>query len=212
MRARSVGIAVAMPFVLLAAACGSQQPAAFHPAGASIVAPTESSSTTPSGPVPFPGKVSFSFDALPADPAQAALVTTDRDFLLSYYYAIYTRGKSTSYTSYINNSGVLKSVKDTVAEHVAAKQGFAGVDRHFGTTVTPTPYYPGEQNVNYCVDEADLQYTNIVTGKALGNSSAPGQLYYLESDTFAKNSHGSWQLVGILTTPYPTGKARECKP
>jgi hypothetical protein len=212
MRARTIGVVVAMPFVLLATACGSQQPAAFHPAGASLAAPDSTASATSSGPVPFPGKVSFTFDALPADPAQAAVVTIDRDFLLAYYYAIYTRGKSTSYTSYINDSGVLRSVSNAVDEHVNAKQGFVGVDRHFDTTVTPTQYYPGEENVNYCVDEAGLQYTNIVTGKVLGNSDTPGQMYYLESDTFAKNSHGSWQLVGILTTPYPTGQARECKP
>ena len=52
--------------------------------------------------------------------------------------------------------------------------------------------------------------------RAPGDRSAtgypPGQLYYLESDTFAKNSHGAWQLVGILVTPYPHGQARECKP
>jgi hypothetical protein len=211
MRARILGVVLTAPFVLLAAACGSQQPAAFRPAGASLAAPTPQAST-PGVPVPFPGQVSFTFDALPADPAQAAVASTDRDFLLSYYYAIYTRGKTKSYASYIDNSGVLRSVRDAVTEHVTAKQGFTGVDRHFDTTVTPTPHYPGEENVNYCVDEAGLQYTDIVTGKVLGNSSTPGELYYLESDTFAKNSHGSWQLVGILTTPYPTGQARECKP
>jgi hypothetical protein len=212
MRARTLGVVVATPLALLVAACGSQQPAAFHPAGASLAAPTPAESAASGGPVPFPGKVSFTFDALPEDPAQAAVVTSDRDFLLSYYYAIYSRGKSTSYTSYINNSGVLRSVQDAITEHVDAKQGFAGVDRHFDTTVAPTQDYPGEENVNYCVDEAGLQYTNIVTGKVLGNNSSPGELYYLESDTFAKNTHGSWQLVGILTTPYPTGQARECKP
>jgi hypothetical protein len=212
MRARTLGVVTAAPFMLLATACGSQTPATFHPAGASIPAATPTTSTTSGNLDPFPGKVSFTFDSLPADPTQAAVVTADRDFLLSYYDAIYTRGKNTGYTSYINNSGVLRSVSDAVAEHVSAQQGFVGVDRHFDTTVTPTPYYPGEENVNYCVDEAGLQYTNIVTGKVLGNSSTPGELYYLESDTFAKNGHGSWQLVGILTTPYPTGQARECKP
>jgi hypothetical protein len=211
MRARTAGLIGATPLVLLAVACGSQQPATFHPAGASLPASAPTTSATASL-NPFPGKVSFTFDPLPANPVQATVVTADRDFLMAYYDAIYTRGKNTSYTSYINNSGVLTSVRNAVRQHVRAGQGFAGVDRHFDTTVTPTPYYPGEDNVNYCVDEAGLQYTDIASGKVLGNHSTPGEMYYLESDTFAKNSHGSWQLVGILTTPYPTGKARECKP
>jgi hypothetical protein len=177
-----------------------------------MTAANPSASAQAGGLVPFPGKVNFAFDSLPSDPSQAAVVSRDRDFLLAYYYAIYTRGKDTSYTSYIDNSGVMRTVQSSVAEHVDAHQGFTGVDRHFDTTVTPTQYYPGEQNVNYCVDEAGLQYTDITTGRVLGNSSTPGELYYLESDTFAKDSGGTWRLVGILTTPYPKGQARECKP
>jgi hypothetical protein len=214
MRPRFAGLALAGAFALLTAACGSQQPSAFHPAGATLPAATPSSSDAAQAdvPQPFPGKVSFEFDALPSDPDQAAVVTRDRDFLLSYYDAIYTKGQSKAYESYISNNGALKSVQASVTQHVDAGQGFAGADKHFDTTVTPTPYYPGEENVNYCVDEAGLRYTNIKTGQALGNSSAPGQEYYLETDTFAKDAHTSWDLVGILVTPYPKGQARECKP
>lgn len=210
MRPRTAGVTLAAPFVLLAAACGAQAPAAFHPAGsAGTFSPSPSA---PAVPAPFPGKVTFDFGPLPADPQQAAVVSADRDFVLAYYYAIYTRGQDKRYASYIGDKGVLRTVQSAVLAHVAAHQGLTGVDRHFRTTVTPNRYYPGELNVNYCADEAGLQYTDITTGQVLGNRSAPGQLYYLESDTFAKTSNGSWRLVGILTTPYPTGQARECKP
>jgi hypothetical protein len=213
MRPRSAGVALAAPLLLLAAACGSQRAGVFHPAGA-LAAASPPSSVAPSAgvPKPFPGKVTFSFGPLPASPPEAALVTRDRDFILAYYDAIYTRGRDTGYRSYIANNGVLASVQAAVAEHVDAGQGFAGVDRHFDTTVTPDQYAPRDEDVTYCVDEAGLQYTDIRTGRLLGNSSTPGELYYAESDTFARGRHGTWKLVGTLVTPYPKGQARECKP
>jgi hypothetical protein len=212
MRPHRAGVALATPILLLAVACGSQRVGVFHPSGVLAAAsPSASASTAPSLD-PFPGKVRFEFDPLPADPAQAALVSRDRDFILAYYDAIYTRGKNTSYLSYIANGGVTTSVQAAVAEHIDAGQGFAGVDRHFDTTVSQPPDLPGDMDVNYCVDEAGLQYTDIRTGRLLGNGSTPGQLYYYESDTFAKNKRGTWGLVGMLITPYPTGQARECKP
>lgn len=211
MRPRPAGVALAAPLLLLAAACGSQRAGVFHPAGALAAASPPPSAAPSAVPQPFPGRVAFDFDRLPADPAQAALVTRDRDFILAYYDAIYTRGKNTSYTSYIGNTGVLASVQSAVAEHVDAAQGFAGVIRHFDTTVSPASYAPGDENVTYCVDEAGLRYTDIATGRVLGNGSTQGELYYLESDTFARGSHGAWMLVGTLVTPYPTGPARKCK-
>lgn len=210
MPSRRAVAALAVPLLLLTAACGSQQAGAFHPAGK--VAPASPQSTESAAPVPFPGKVKFEFGPLPADSTQAALISRDRDFLLAYYYAVYTRGKSTGYRSYIDNNGVLTSVRNKISELVDASHGFAGVDKRFDTTVTPVPDEPGDMNVNYCNDEAGLQFTDIKTGRLLGNGSTPGELYYYESDMFAPGTNGTWELIGILSTPYPTGKARECKP
>lgn len=212
MRPRSAGVALATPLLLLAAACGSQRAGVFHPTGAMAAAGPPPSAAPSRAPVPFPGKVTFRFGPLPAGPVQAALVTRDRDFILAYYDAIYTRGRDTGYRSYIGNNGVLDTVQAAVAEHVDAGQGLAGVDRHFDTTVSPDQYAPRDEDVTYCVDEAGLQYTDIRSGRVLGNSSTPGEMYYSESDTFAKDRHGTWKLVGTLVTPYPKGQARGCKP
>jgi hypothetical protein len=211
MRPVRPGVALAAPLLLLAVACGSQQAGTFHPAGV-VASASAQPSATPSGPVPFPGKVKFEFDALPSDPAQAALVSTDRDFLLAYYDAIYTRGKNKGYRSYIANNGVATSVRGKLSQLVGASYGFAGVDKHFDTTVTSPRDFPGDMYVNYCNDEAGLQFTDIKTGRLLGNGSPPGEKYYYESDLFAPGKHGTWELIGTLTTPYPHGKARECKP
>jgi hypothetical protein len=214
MRPRRAGVALAAPILLLAAACGSQRVGVYHPTGVLAAASPAAASVSPPRVAldPFPGKVRFEFDPLPAGSAQAAAVTADRDFILAYYYAIYTRGRNTSYQSFIANSGVLASVQTAVAEHVDAGQGLVGTDKHFDTTVTSDQYNPGDLDVNYCVDEAGLRYTDIATGQVLGNESTPGELYYYESDTFAPGRPGSWDLVGMQVTPYPTGQARECGP
>jgi hypothetical protein len=213
MRPHRAGVALAAPILLLAVACGSQRVGVFHPTGVLAAATPAASAAAPSHALdPFPGKVRFEFDALPADPAQAALASRDRDFILAYYDAIYTRGRNTSYLSYIANSGVTASVQTAVTEHVDAAQGFAGVDKHFDTTVTQPSDLPGDMDVSYCVDEAGLQYTDIATEQRLGNGSTVGELYYYETDTFTKTRHGAWDLVGMQITPYPTGQALECKP
>jgi hypothetical protein len=192
------------------AGCGSPAPKPFHPAG-TIPAPQNtgpSSTGYLTGPVPFPGQLTFRFDALPADPQQAALVATDRKWLYAYYYAIYTHNAHGSYTSYISNSGSLQTTMANVELAVVGHRGYAGVLRYFGTTVTPVTSYPGELSVNYCVDQSGLHLTDIRTGSMTGPPSTP---YYVEHDWFARDSHGTWKVVGTQVIPYsPASPPKEC--
>jgi hypothetical protein len=201
---------LATPFVLLIAACGSQSAGTFHPEGNSVAADSPAPSL-PAGPVPFPGKVTFEFDSLPADPQQAAIATADRQFVLGYYYAIYTGGKSQGYASYIGDSNVRASVAANIAQQVADHRGYAGLARYFDTTVQPISGYNGEQQISYCVDESQLHHTDIRTGRVVPKGYPADHQYYLESDMLAKDKHGAWQVVGTLVTYYPNGQARECK-
>jgi hypothetical protein len=199
--------------ILLAtlAACGSPKPGTFHPAG-STLGPSPSSAVHQAvhlaGPTPFPGKLTFQFDALPANPRQAALVSTDRQWQYDYYDAIYTRNVHGSYTSYLGHTSTRPTVISEVTLAVAAHRGYAGVVRYFGTTVTPVASYPGEMSVNYCVDESGMHRTNIRTGRVTGPTSPP---YYVEHDWFAKGPHGRWRVVGTQVIPYSPGSpAKEC--
>jgi hypothetical protein len=213
MRPRPAGLVLAMPFALFiaaSAACGSSSPGVFHPAGATVAAAGPPSSLA--GPAPFPGKLTFRFDPLPPDPQQAALVSADRAFIVGYYYAIYTRGKSRNYASYIGDRNVELSVAGNIAQQVAGHRGYAGVTTYFNTTVQPMPGYRGEQQVTYCVDESALQHTDIRTGRVVPRRAPTDHQYYLESDLLAKDRRGAWQVVGTLVTYYPNGQARECKP
>jgi hypothetical protein len=210
MRPRLAGLALALPVALLAVGCGSQPPGTFHPAGSAVTA-SPAAQPTPAGLDPFPGKVTLQFDPLPSDPVQAAAVTADRDFVLGYYYAIYTRGKSRRYASFIGDKNVLLNVAGNIAQQVAGHRGYAGVATYFGTTAAAVPGYPGEQQVTYCVNESHLQHTDIRTGRVVPKGYPAARQYYLESDMLAKDKHGAWQVVGTLVTYYPHGQARECK-
>lgn len=191
------------------AACGSPAAGTFRPAGSipgSGASP--SSAAHLAGPAPFPGRLTFEFDALPADPRQAALVTTDRQWQYAYYDAIYTRNVNGSYTSYLGNSSSRQSIMADVALAVADHRGYAGTVRYFGTTVTPVAGFPGELSVNYCVDEAGMHRTDIRTGRVTSPTSPP---YYVEHDWFARDSRGAWQVVGTQVIPYhPESPPQEC--
>src|SRR5579859_6680099 len=142
MRPRTACLMLATPLALFIAACGSQSAGTFHPEGNSVAADSPAPSV-PAGPVPFPGKVAFEFDSLPADPQQAAIATADRQFILGYYYAIYTGGKSHGYASYIGDKNVRFSVAGNIAQQVAEHRGYVGVARYFDTLVQPIPGYHG---------------------------------------------------------------------
>ena len=161
---------------------------------------------------PFPGKVTFSFDKPSLTPSQESLVATDRDFLLAYYDAIYTKGKNNAFASYINDKTMLTDVNANVVQQIAEHRGYVGTVRFFDTTVTTAQYFAKDLSVNYCVDEARLAHTNISTGRRAADSRTPDQHYYLESDMFARNAKGTWKLVGSTVTYYPKGGAAKCKP
>jgi hypothetical protein len=156
--------------------------------------------------------VTFSFDKPPLAPGQASLVAADRDFLLAYYDAIYTKGKNNGYASYISDSGMLRDVNANVVQQVAGNRGYAGIVRFFNTTVTTTPLFSADKDVNYCVNEAELKYTDIRTGRPAVDTRTADQHYYLESDTFARNAKGAWKVVGSNVTYYPNHAAVACKP
>lgn len=211
MRPRKAALVLATPLVLLIAACGgAQSPGVFHPAGATLD-PASVAPATPAGPVPFPGKLTFEFDPVPSGPQQAAIVTADRQFLLAYYYAVYTKGKSDKYASYIGDSNVLQIVQGNIEQQVSEHRGYSGVAKYFDTTVKVVPDYHGAQDVTYCVDESQLHHTDIRTGRVVPKGGLPDHQYYLESDMLAKSKHGAWQVVGTLVTYYPKAQARECK-
>jgi len=209
---RGIAMAAALACVAVTclAACGSGAAPAFHPAGSALSSGHGQSAASVLHRFPFPADVHFQFDSpLPVDPAQAAVVITDENFQLAYYYGIYSQGKDHRYAAYIGDRMILASVRVTLARESAAHEGFTGAIRFYDTSVQPTAW-PGEQAVTSCVDSSRLLDTDIRTGEIRSRSSS-GARHFLQSDILAKRG-GIWRVVGTSVTYYPHGQAKECKP
>jgi len=197
----------------LATACGSPAAKSSHPdAAASRTAspsPSPSASPTPGtaaqgGAGLWPG-ASWRYDALPARPLYAELVKTDRAFQMAVYDAIYTRGASHSYAAYISDSQVLKSVQQSVAQQVAERLGFSGVERYYRTNVQPFPKFPGMYVVDFCVDDARFLPTDVLTGHVVPRPAGT-LVHYEEQDVYARVA-GQWKINTIDTFDATSGYA-----
>jgi hypothetical protein len=212
MRTGLMAAPVLVVTVLAAASCGTTTAGQFHPAG-SADAPS-SPSATPTvtlATFPFPSSVHITFETpLPSDPKQAAAVTTDEDYQLAYYYAIYSAGKDGHFESYVYSGAreLLASASSSVFKYGA--DGFTGTIRFYNTAVQSAT--ASDITVTSCVNNTQLLSTDRRTGKIIpGQGTSPGQHVFLESDTLAPVS-GSWKLVAIAVAYYPKGTAKECYP
>ena len=197
---------------LIATACGSSAPQAFHPAGKASAAPNPSASLAN---FPFPPDIHIDFQsALPADPQQAAAVTTDRDFQLAFYYAQYTQGKDRRYEQYLapGTTPLLIEVQSNVTPYATDHKSIRGTLRLYDTTVQPVQGAPQALSVTQCVDDSKLPDVDARSGKVIPGSPRPSAYYILESDTFKPLGSGRWGLAAIAITVYPQGNAKECKP
>lgn len=207
-----LGIAVTSALAVAGCSSGSSSSSSFVPGGklaTSSQSPTQVTKPPPSALRPFPGKVTFEFGQPPADPQQAALAATDKNYILAYYMAIYTKGKNRSFKSFISDKGMLTDTDATLVSLIAGQTGYKGTIKFTRISVSRSPYFASDLNVNYCVDESHLSKTNIKSGSVAG-AVQPAYLY--QSDMFARSNGGGWKLVGSNFVAYPTGKAKECKP
>lgn len=197
---------------LTAAACGSSAPQAFHPAGKPSATPSKSAAT---GQFPFPADIHIEFQsAPPMDPRQSAVLATDRNFQLAFYYAQYTQGKDTRFNDYIAPiaRAVAMSVQSNVAPYIVDHKTIRGTLRFYRTTVEPVDGAPQNMTVTNCVDDSRLPDINARTGERIVGSPAPSSYYTLESDAFKPLGGGKWGLIAITTHVYPQGQSKECKP
>jgi len=196
------GVLLAAAVLGSAVACSSPAAKPSHPASAAsgttsagaAVAATPNAGQAPVGLALWPG-ASWQFGPLPANPLYAKLVTTDRDFQMGIYDAIYARGRSDRYASYISDAQVLESVQKNVAEQVAEHRGYTGVERYYRTSVRPFPKVPDSYVVDFCVNDSAFRPTNALTGRVVPRPA--GTLtHYEEQDVYAK-AGGRWKINTI---------------
>lgn len=205
-------VAAASALALLASACGSSAPQSFHPAGKISSAPGPGASLVH---FPFPPDIHIEFQTpLPSDPQQAAVVTTDRNFQLAFYYAQYTQGKDRRFNEYIAPIAreLAMVVQSNVAPYAVEHKTIRGTIRFYDTTVQPVPGAPQNLTVSQCVDSSKLPDIDARTGKRVPGQPPPAHYHTLEGDTFKPVGGGKWLLIAVTSTYYPEGNAKECKP
>jgi hypothetical protein len=197
--------------------CGaSSRAGTFVPRGSAAPAP---SSSGPAGPglvhFPFPASVHIEFQTPPpASSPQRAVVLTDEDFQLAYYWSLYSEGGNQRFARYIASPTVLSAVQASVAQNFAEHERIRGTLRIYRTTVAQVAGAAGAPSglaVSFCGDNSQLASVSARTGAVVPDQTPAVQHWFSQTDSYIAR-HGSWVLASISTVFYPAGPAKECKP
>jgi hypothetical protein len=202
--------------VLAAAACSSAKPPAFNPGGppsaAAATPVAQPSQGTSSVVMPPFGKNAHVVMTgwLPSNTALAQAVITDKNYELAFLYAEYTGGRSTAWTSYVNNT-MATEVQTVLSGRDVTTQSFRGTIRIFDMTVLRDPAVPSDVDVSACFDNARALNTDLRSGAVLPGQKLSDRNYFRYTDQLAKTASGQWQVVSNYPFVYYP-RAKECKP
>jgi hypothetical protein len=204
---RRSGAVAAAPIAALAAAAlavagcaSSSSTSQFHPGGPA------SQTSAPASPVsdsllPWPGKATWKWDPLPADPQQRQLVQLDRAYFIAWDYAIYTQGASHQWESYLTpellsgNSRV--GIKHELNQIIAVHHGFEGREVISRTSVRTSASLPGQMVVDFCINDTHFKVFDTRTGKVIPRDpSVDGDIHEEEQDAFSQVG-GVWKIATI---------------
>lgn len=198
--AATIAALVGAALALAGCATSSSSTSQFHPGGAT---PQTSAppSPAPASLQPWPGKATWKWDPLPADPQQRELVQLDRAYFLAWDYAIYTRGASHQWESYLTpellsgNSRV--GIKHELKQIIAFHHGFEGREVISRTTVRTSPSLPGQMVVDFCINDTHFRVFDTSTGKVIPRDPAvDGDVHEEEQDVFSQVG-GVWKIATI---------------
>ena len=147
---------------------------------------------------------------LPANPDEAAAVVATKNLELAFLYADYTSGKDKSWRNYVSSTWAVQ-VGAQLSQPNVTTQSFIGTVRYFDMRAFQDPRVPGEIDVSACFDNAQASNTSARTGKVLPDTTPADQHYWRFTDQVAKNSAGTWQVVGAFPVSYYP-REKECKP
>jgi hypothetical protein len=186
---------------LAVAGCASSSSTSqFRPGGATPQTSAPSSPASASQ-QPWPGKATWTWDPLPADPQQRELVQLDRAYFLAWDYAIYTQGASHQWESYLtpellsgnSRAGIKHELKQIIAFH----HGFEGREVISRTAVRTSPSLPGQMVVDFCINDAHFRVFDARTGKVIPRDPAvDGDIHEEEQDAFSRVG-GEWKIATI---------------
>lgn len=205
---------------VLAGACGSAHPGAFHPEGVSATAPITSSRPASSRLAPFSSDSviwpPFGPDVhivmpawLPADPTEVPAVITAKNFLLAFLYAEYKGNLDHRWTAYAEGNAA-RALRANLAAPDVTTESFTGTIRFSQMNAFADPSVVGAVDVSECFDNSQSANIGLHSRKVIPDSTPPDQHLYRNTDVLAKDTNGRWQVVSIYPVIYYP-QARECK-
>jgi hypothetical protein len=202
---------------VLAAACGSAHPAAFHPgaaagatAGPDLPRLARTSSQRVTWP-PFGSNVRVVMPRwLPADGSEVPAVIAAKNFLLAFLYAEYRGDEDNRWSVYVAGS-VAAALRSELARPAVTTESFTGTIRYSRMSAFPDPVLPGAVDVSECFDNANSTNVGLHTGTAIPDTTPPDQRYYRNTDALTREAAGQWRVVTIYPVIYYP-RAKECKP
>jgi hypothetical protein len=218
MRARTLAAVGLLAVAALAVtACSSAGPAAtFTPGGGgpSATGGQASDAAAASGGYvmpPFGKNVHIEMTSwLPAGPAEAQAVNTDKDYELAFLYAEYRGGQDQAWVNYV--SPVMQTaVQQSLQAKDVTTESFEGAIRYFDMSVIPDPLVKGDLDVSTCFDNAGSSNTDLTTGAVIPDTASPDSHYVRIADELRKDSAGQWQVISSLPAIYYP-QAAQCKP
>ena len=197
--AATIAALVGAALAVAGCATSSSSTSQFHPSGA----PQTSAAASPAlaSLQPWPGRASWTWDPLPADPLKRELVQLDRAYFLAWDYAIYTQGASHQWESYLttellsgdSRAGIKHELKQIIAYH----HGFEGREVISRTTVRTSPSLPGQMVVDFCINDTHFRVVDTRTGKVIPRDPpVDGDIHEEEQDVFSQVG-GAWKIATI---------------
>ena len=212
--AATTGLLAAMS--LAGAACSAAPSAStFTPLGGSPAAGGQASADAGPSPgyvmPPFGSNVRIQMTSwLPADPAQAAAVNTDKSYELAYLYAEYKGGQDERWVNYVSPA-MKAAVEQSLRATDVTTQSFVGTVKYFDMSVIPDPVVKGDLDVSACFDNAGSNNTSLSTGAVIPDTAPRDSHYVRIADELRKDPAGQWQVYSSLPAVYYP-EAAQCKP
>jgi hypothetical protein len=202
---------------LLAAACGTHQAPAFHPAGGvqsqQASGPAATGRTASDGVTwpPFGKNVHIVMPSWqPSDNSQLPAVTADKNFLLAMLYAEYRGNRDNRWRAY-TAPAIRSALRRQLSAPDVTTQSFTGTIRFSHLSAFPDPSLKGDIDVAQCFDNSHSTNTSLRTGQPVQDKTPVDQHYYRTTNVLGQSQDGSWQVVSIYAAVYYP-RAPECKP
>jgi hypothetical protein len=219
-RRRGAAVVLGISCLLATAGCGGGgggRPAAqFTPGGPASPSQAVAASPSPSpsvgnGGFAFPASVQLTFDTpLPAKGVRRAVMAGYQEYVRSFWYAIYTNGRSHAYAKHMAGNTVT-FLRQTIQYNIKHHLTISGTARYFDTSVRQVFSGKGAELIS-CVDVSGFHDVNAKTGKTVGDVFPRRFMHYEEDVALGRLPGGSgWFVSHTENFPASESRAAQCQ-